>query len=111
VVICLERGADLCMAQMMPLPLTVSCFSKIQMGFTFLVPADPGSPRKWAVKWVYVCMLELVSQKIRKWGHIHTHPFSGTARVSQYQKGKNQPGFHGSNRSVVGVLLKRLFML
>ena len=37
-VICLERGADLHMAQLMPLPLTVSCFSKIQIGFTFLVP-------------------------------------------------------------------------
>jgi len=44
-VICLERGADLHMAQLMPLPLTVSCFSKIQVGFTFLVLADPGSPR------------------------------------------------------------------
>ena len=30
------------MAQLMPLPLTVSCFSKIPIGFTFLVPADPG---------------------------------------------------------------------
>jgi len=40
VVICLERGADLHMAQLMPLTLTVSCFSKIQIGFTFLVPAD-----------------------------------------------------------------------
>ena len=44
VVICLERGADLHMAQLMPLPLTVSCFSKIQMGFTFLVLAHPDSP-------------------------------------------------------------------
>ena len=50
VVICLERGADLHMAQLMPLSLTVSCFSKIQTGFTFLVPADQGSPRKMAVK-------------------------------------------------------------
>jgi len=39
VVICLERGAYLHIAQLMPLPLTVSCFSKIQIGFTFLVPA------------------------------------------------------------------------
>ena len=38
-VICLERGADLHMAQLMPLPLTVSCFSEIQIGFTFLVLA------------------------------------------------------------------------
>ena len=43
-VICLERGIDLHMAQLMPLPLTVSCFSKIQIGFTFLVPAHLGSP-------------------------------------------------------------------
>ena len=55
-VICLERGADLHMAQLMPLPLTVSCFSKIQIGFTFLVPAHPGSPGKRAVKWVCVCV-------------------------------------------------------
>jgi len=46
VVICLERDADLHMAQLMPLPLTVSCFSKIQIGFTFLVLAYPGSPGK-----------------------------------------------------------------
>jgi len=46
VVICLERGADLHTAQLMPLPLTVSCFSKIQIGFTFLVPDRLGSPGK-----------------------------------------------------------------
>ena len=49
-VICLEWGADLHMAQLMPLPLTVSCSSKIQIGFTFLVPAYPGCPGKEAVK-------------------------------------------------------------
>jgi len=43
---CLERGADLHVAQQMPLPLTVSCFSEIQIGFTFLVPAHLGSPGK-----------------------------------------------------------------
>jgi len=52
VVICLERGADLHMAQLMP--LTVSCFSKIQIGFTFLVLAHPGSRGKRAVKRVCV---------------------------------------------------------
>ena len=46
VVICLERGAELHMAQLMSLPLTVSCFSKIQIGFAFLVPAHLGSPGK-----------------------------------------------------------------
>jgi len=44
VVVCLEQGADLHMAQLMPLPLTDSCFSKIQIGYTFLVPAHLGSP-------------------------------------------------------------------
>jgi len=56
VVICLERGADLHMVQLMLLPLTVSCFSKIQIGFTFLVLVHPGSPGKRAVKWVCVCV-------------------------------------------------------
>jgi len=51
-VIGLEQGADLHMAQLMPLPLTVSCFSKIQIGFTILVPAHLGSPGQRAVKWV-----------------------------------------------------------
>jgi len=44
--LCLERGADLHMVQLMP--LTVSCFSKIRIGFTFLVSV--GSPGKRAVK-------------------------------------------------------------
>jgi len=55
-VISLERGADLHMAQLMPLPFTVSCFSKIQIGFTFLVPAHLGSPGKRAVKRVCMCV-------------------------------------------------------
>jgi len=54
VVVSLEQGADLHMAQLTPLPFTVSCFSKIQIGFTFLVQADPGSPGKRAVKRVCV---------------------------------------------------------
>ena len=55
VVICLERGADLHMARLMPLPLTVSCLSKIQIGFTFLVPAHLGSPGKGPLN-VCVCV-------------------------------------------------------
>jgi len=50
VVVCLERGADLHTAHLMPLPLTVSCFSKIQIGFTFLVPAHPGGPGQRTVE-------------------------------------------------------------
>ena len=50
VVVCLEQGADLHMAQLMPLPLTDSCFSKIHIAFTFLVPDHLGSNGKKAVK-------------------------------------------------------------
>ena len=64
-VICLERGADLHMAQLMPLPLTVSCFSKIQIGFTFLVPAHPGSPGKRAGK--RVCVIDMSSLQSIDW--------------------------------------------
>ena len=53
-VICLDRGGDLHMAQLMPLPLTVSCFSKIQIGFTFLVSAHRGGPGERAVGCVCV---------------------------------------------------------
>ena len=62
VAICLEQGADLHMAQLMPLPLTVSCFSKIQIGFTFLVLAQPGSPGQKAIKqaWWYECVCVLL---------------------------------------------------
>ena len=61
-VICLERGADLNMAQMMQLPLTVSCFSKIHIGFTFLVPAYQGSPEQRAVK--RVLLLYVIFEKV-----------------------------------------------
>ena len=57
VVVSLEQGADLHMAQLMPLPLTVSCLTKIQIGFTFLVLADLGSLGKRAVKRVCVCLI------------------------------------------------------
>ena len=76
-VICLERGADWHTAQLMPLPLTVSCFSKIQIGFTFLVPAHPGSPEQRAVKRVCVCVcvcvcvsaLPLSASRLSRWAH------------------------------------------
>ena len=50
---CLERDANLHMAYLMLLPVTVSCFSKIQIGFTFLVLAHLGSPGQRAVKRVF----------------------------------------------------------
>ena len=68
VVVCLEWGADLHMAQLMPLPLTVSC----SIGFTFLVPAHLGSPGKRAVKWVCVCVcLAFLSCR---WSVLHNRP-------------------------------------
>ena len=59
-VICLERGEDLRMAQLLPLPLIVSCFNEIKTGFTFLVPAHPGSHGQRAVKRVCVCVFMLL---------------------------------------------------
>ena len=79
-VICLEQGADLHTAQLMPLPLTFSCFSKIQIGFTFLVLSHSGSPRKRAVK--RVCVYLIFSYSTGKWlwstpnvskNHFRTH--------------------------------------
>ena len=59
VVICVEQGADLHIAQLMPLPLTVS--GKIQIGFTFLVPTHLGSSGKRAINHVCVCVTDLPS--------------------------------------------------
>ena len=69
-VICLERGADLHVAQLMPLPLTVSCFSKIQTGFTFLVPAHLGSPGQRAAKRVLLISNATRQLKLRHRGAI-----------------------------------------
>ena len=60
-VICLEQGADLHMARLMPLPLTISCSSEIQIGFTFLVSTHLGSPLQRAVKRVCVCVQKEMS--------------------------------------------------
>ena len=73
-VICLERGADLHMAQLMPLPLTVSCFSKIQIGFTFLVPAHLGSPGKGPLNGcVCVCVCCLIKGLLKSAGLLKQH--------------------------------------
>ena len=68
-VICLERGADLHMAQLMPLPLTVSCFSKIQIGFTFLVPAHLGSLGKGPLNGC-VCVFTSYKNYCKDWSEI-----------------------------------------
>ena len=54
-VVCLEQGADLYIAQLMSQPLTVSSV-KYRLVFTFLVQAHLGSPGKRAVKSVCVCV-------------------------------------------------------
>jgi len=72
IVICLERGADLHMAQLMPLSLTVSCFIKIQIGFTFLVLAHPGSPEQTAVVCVCVTFVIYIICYLKYFYHIST---------------------------------------
>ena len=83
-VICLERDADLHTPQPMPLPLTVSCFSKIQIGFTFLVPAHPGSPGQRAIMRVCVCKSQgSTARHLRCDGLLHytfTNQFAGENR-------------------------------
>ena len=83
VVICLERGADLHMVQLMPLPLTVSCFSKIQTGFAFLVPAHPGSPGQRAVR--RVCVFVLRQRVELRGGLLQEWPGAVTARREVFQ--------------------------
>ena len=97
-------------SQLMPLPLTVSCFSKIQIGFTSLVPAHLGSPRQRVCVCVCVCVCvrACVHACVRACACVsvclelslpskHTHPFngslSGTTQVSRYQKGKTNLDF------------------
>ena len=66
--ICLARGADLHMAQLMPLLLTISCSSKVQIGFTFLVTAHLGNPGQRAIKWVCVCLaLQRAEMRMVRW--------------------------------------------
>ena len=110
-VVCLEQDADLHMAQLMPLALTVSCFSKIQIGFTFLVPAHLGSPGKRAIKRAcvcvcYCCLLSYFSDGIfftlgcrcceglciAAQTHTRLTPLF-PARVSQYKKDKTDRDF------------------
>jgi len=61
-----EVQIDLHTAQLMPLPLTVSCFSKILVGFIFLVPAHPGRPRKRAVKRVSLWLVRVMNRQMKK---------------------------------------------
>ena len=83
-VICLWRGADLHMVQLMLLPLTVSCFSKIQIGFTFLVPAHLGSPGQRAVKRVCVVIVIVVAVAVVVNGYPYFHNFHRRSAVCRF---------------------------
>ena len=103
VVICLERGADLHMAQLVPCHSLSLASVKSRRFFTFLVPAHPGGPKQRAVKRVCLLFLHYLNCyidgqcNIGKLTHTHTHPFngpfSGTTRVSRYHKGKTNLDF------------------
>ena len=85
-VICLEGDADLHMAQLMPLPLTVSCFSKIQIGSTFLVLAHLGSPGKRAVKRVFVHSFVALTYLRTHWTVFSDKLFTLTFASSQHKR-------------------------
>ena len=80
----------------MPLPLTVSCFSKIQIGFTFLVPAHLGRPGKRAVKCVCVRACVRACVRVSVWEcvcnstsfsfTILTHMHSAKSRTKRHTK-------------------------
>ena len=82
-VICLERGSDLHTAQLMPLPLTVSCFSKIQIDFTFLVPAHPGRPGKRAVQRVCVLPARRCAGAVTSYGPVSVSVCVGLSVTSR----------------------------
>jgi len=90
-VICLQEGADLHMAQLLSLPLTVSCFSEIQIGFTFLVPAHLGSPGKKAVKRMCVCVFPLNNQNSSKFYRPHLFNLAIAIHVEKPLKNPIKP--------------------
>ena len=101
-VICLEQGADLHMALRISLPLTVSCFSKIQICFTFLVLAHPGSPGQRAVKRVCVYLfiitiiIIIILYIVSKWDQmndIHFERFDSTLISHDIQPTKRDECF------------------
>ena len=61
------------MVQLMPLPLTVSCFTKIHIGFTFLVPADLGSPGKGPLNGCVSAIMEARQNNAVQYTHIHAN--------------------------------------
>ena len=74
-VICLERGADLHMFQLKPLLLTVSCFSKIQIGLPFWYRLTRVVPEKGPLnRCVCVCVAGAFSALTLLVGRQEGHP-------------------------------------
>jgi len=63
------------MVQLMPLPLTASCFSKIQIGFTFLVPAVASVKKSRLVLPFWYWLTRVVPDKV---------PLNGCVCVCEY---------------------------
>ena len=84
-VICLERCVDLHMAQLMPLPLTVSCSNKIQIGFTFWYRLTWVVPDKGPLNGcVCVCVnVDMKAQKARKISCKNSQPLENFFRRPQ----------------------------
>jgi len=61
-VVCVVRGADMHMAQRIPLPLTVSCFSKVQIALPFWYLLTWVVLEKRAVKRVCVLAMTALGQ-------------------------------------------------
>jgi len=83
--ICLERGADLHMAQLVPLPLTVSCFSKIQIGSPFWYRLTRVVPEKGPLN-VCVCVCVCVSACVCELTHLQVRPVDGFSRLMAQTK-------------------------
>ena len=100
-VICLERDADLHMAQLMPLPLTVACFSKIQIGFTFLVRLTRVVLEKGPLN-VCVCVYQTVISHL----HVQPNPITGCQQTMlNYHQQKSvttvyQPSFSSLDEQI-----------
>ena len=91
--VCLDRGAVLHMAQLMPPTLTLSCFNEIQIGFTILVPAHLGSPGKRAVKRVCVCVCVCLLHGAQQRGVRRAN--AGSATLSAYVVAEQKSCFLG----------------
>jgi len=99
VVICLERGADLHVAQLMPLPLTVSCFTKIQTGFPFWYLLTRVVPEKGPLN---VCVCVCVRVCVRACVRACVCVFGARDPLSPHKKLTNPHAKRLANRVLQG---------